>query len=323
MMYDVVSLGEFIIDFTPYSNPENKIVFEQKPGGAPCNLAAGVAKLGKKAAYIGKGGKGMFGDVCIETLEQAGVDTKGVVMTDACNTTLAFVKLLPSGDRRFSFYRNPGADMMLAFDEVDLSLIDNTKIFHFGSVSMTHEPARTATMEAAKYAKSKGKIISYDPNLRESLWPDLGTAKDVMLEAMQYADIVKISHEELEFLTGLTDLDQGSKLLMEQYGIKMMTITLAADGAYGRVGDNTVKLGAYDVKTIDTNGAGDSFFSGVLYKVLELGKPVDQVNAQELHDIIDFGNATGSITTTGKGAIPSMPTLEQVYDCIKNVPILK
>ena len=157
MMYDVVSLGEFIIDFTPYSNPENKIVFEQKPGGAPCNLAAGVAKLGKKAAFIGKVGKDMFGDVCIETLEQAGIDTKGVVMTDACNTTLAFVKLLPSGDRRFSFYRNPGADMMLAFDEVDLSLIDNTKIFHFGSVSMTHEPARTATMEAAKYAKSKGK----------------------------------------------------------------------------------------------------------------------------------------------------------------------
>lgn len=318
-MYDITAIGELLIDFTPHGkSPAGNSLFEMNPGGAPANVVAAIAKLGKKGAFIGKVGNDNFGSFLNQTLMEIGVDTSGLVYSEDIKTTLAFVHLDDSGDRSFSFYRKPGADIMLSEEEVDLNIIKNSTIFHFGSVSLTNEPSRTATFKAAKYAREKGLIVSYDPNLRPALWENLGLAKEIIIEGLEYADILKISEEELLFITDTDDLINGTQYLRDKFNIDLIMVTLGAKGCFYRYKNNTGSLPTYDVKTIDTTGAGDAFLGGLLFKILEKEKKLRELSADEVHDMIDFANAVGSLTTTGKGAIPAMPTLAEVVNCMNN-----
>ncbi len=320
-MIDVTAIGELLIDFTPIGqSAQNNPIFEQNPGGAPANVLACLSKLGRKTAFIGKVGADQFGVALKQTLKQVGVSIDGLIIGEGCHTTLAFVHLSDSGDRSFSFYRDPGADLLLTPEEVNKQLIDECKIFHFGSVSMTGEPSRSATLSAVKYAREQGRIISYDPNLRMRLWSSESEAKEVILGAMPYADILKISEEELLFLTGEKDLQKGSRFLRDTYGLKLILITLGPDGAYASSKIAQAQAPAYAVKTVDTTGAGDSFTGGFLYCLLQSGKTPEGLSENDLKEFLAFGNAVGSLTTTNKGAIPALPTLDQVRECQKNVP---
>lgn len=316
-MYDVVALGELLIDFTPAGRTENgNMIFESNPGGAPANVLVLLAKLGRSCAFIGKVGDDQFGRFLKDVLEKNKVDTKGLVFSGEVNTTLAFVHLDEHGDRTFSFYRKPGADVILEKNEIDFNLIGSSKIFHFGSVSMTNEPARSATLEAARYARENNVIISYDPNLRPPLWDDLVFAKEVILEGMKYANILKISEEEAEFLTGINSLEKSSEYLANKYGIQLILITLGSKGSFYRRGTKIGCTPTFDVKTIDTTGAGDAFLSGLLFQVLESKKPIDEITDSEMRKFIEFANAAGSLSTTKKGAIPAMPTKEEILKCL-------
>lgn len=320
-MYDVTAIGELLIDFTPVGLSEQKRpLFEQNPGGAPANVLACLSRLGRATAFIGKVGADQFGYSLKATLEQVGVSTHGLVMTDTCHTTLAFVHLNDQGDRSFSFYRNPGADLLLEPGELSYNLIDDCQIFHFGSVSMTADPSRQATLAAVRYAREQGKLVSYDPNLRLMLWPSPESARIAILHAMPLADILKISEEELLFLTGESDLGRGADHLLRHYDLKLILITLGPKGAYARTRGCEAWRPAYDVKTVDTTGAGDAFTGGFLYQLLVSGKPVGALSEADLTAFLAFANATGSLATTRKGAIPALPTLGEVEDCMMNIP---
>lgn len=320
-MIDVTAIGELLIDFTPVGqSAQNNPVFEQNPGGAPANVLACLSKLGRKTAFIGKVGADQFGVSLKHTLNQIGVSTEGLIIGEDCHTTLAFVHLSESGDRSFSFYRNPGADLLLSPQEINKQLIEDCQILHFGSVSMTGEPSRSATRSAVMYAREQGRLISYDPNLRIRLWSSESEAKDVILAAMPYVDVLKISEEELIFLTDEKDLQKGSRLLRDTYGIKLVLITLGPDGAFAANNQAQAQAPAYAVKTVDTTGAGDSFTGGFLYCLLQSGKTLESLTETDLKEFLAFGNAVGSLTTAKKGAIPALPTLEQVRECQKNVP---
>ncbi len=319
VMYDVVALGEILIDFTPSGTSENgNNLYEQNPGGAPANVLAVLAKLGRKTAFIGKVGRDQFGYFLKDVLVKLNVDTKGLVFADDVNTTLAFVHLDKTGDRSFTFYRNPGADMSLKEEEVDYNLIKNSKILHFGSLSMTHEPSRTATLKALDFATKNNLIISYDPNLRPPLWQSLEEAKEMMLHGMTYTDILKISEEELYFLTGINDLSAGSAYLRDKYEIKLIFVTLGPKGCFYRIGDYTGLQPALDVKAVDTTGAGDAFLGSVLYKIIEKGKGIEQLTVSEIDSMVSFANTVAGITTTKRGAIPAIPTLKEVEEFIKS-----
>ncbi len=312
-MMDVTALGELLIDFTPAGNSENgNARFERNPGGAPANVLAALAKLGKKGAFIGKVGDDQFGRFLESVLRDNGIDTSGLVLSREYQTTLAFVHLNPDGDRSFSFYRRNGADMMLEEKEVRYDLIKGAKIFHFGSVSMTDDPSRTATLKAASYAKQQGVLVSYDPNLRLPLWSDASVAKQTISEGLRFADILKISEEELEFLTGAAGLSEGSETLFAQYRIPLILVTLGEKGCFIRKGNETAAVQGYPVKAVDTTGAGDGFLGGMLYQLLESGVSLDQLSMERIADMVRFANAVGALATTKKGAIPAMPTLEEV-----------
>jgi len=316
-MYDVVAIGELLIDFAPGgTTPEGTVLFERNPGGAPGNVLAILAKLGKKTALISKVGKDQFGEYLISVIKNIGSETMGIVTTEEANTTLAFVHLDESGDRSFSFYRKPGADMLLTEKDVNNELVNNTRIFHFGSVSMTHEPSRSATFHAVKTARNNGALISYDPNLRPSLWESMDEAKNIIDKGLGYADILKVSEEELEFITGIADLSEGSEYIREKYGIQLILVTMGAKGCFYRLGSFTGRLNTYDVKTVDTTGAGDAFTGAFLYKLLESGKSPAQLDKTEMEKMIDFANAAGSLATTKKGAIPAMPSLAEIKECM-------
>lgn len=319
-MYDVIAVGELLIDFAPGGvTPEGTVLFERNPGGAPGNVLAILAKLGKKTSFISKVGNDQFGHYLIDVIESIGVDKKGMIITDEANTTLAFVHLDSNGDRSFSFYRKPGADMLLSEKDIDVDMIKNTKIFHFGTVSMTNEPSRSATMFAVKTAKENGVFISYDPNLRPPLWNNLDEAKEMIKWGLQYADVLKVSNEELEFITGISDLEAGSKFIMDNYGIKLMLITLGPKGCFYRLGEHTGILNTYDVVTVDTTGAGDAFLGAFLYQIIEKKLDIDSLSKQDIEKMIDFSNAAGSLATIRKGAIPAMPTIAAIEECMKNV----
>lgn len=314
-MHDITALGELLIDFTPQGiSPAGNVLFERNPGGAPANVLAAVVRLGGTGAFIGKVGNDQFGHFLKEVLEKYGIETQGLKFSSEANTTLAFVHLDEKGDRSFSFYRRPGADTMLCEKDIDCSLIDSAKIFHFGSLSMTNEPSKSATIKAVEYAKQKGKIISYDPNLRPLLWENDAAAKEGMTLGLRYADIVKLSEEELEFLTGEKDLENGSKLLFDM-GIKLIVVTLGAKGCYYRCGAGVGHLNTYNVKVVDTTGAGDAFLGGLLYRISRLEKQLWEINKQEIEEIIAFSNAAGALCTTKKGAIPAMPSMEEIRVC--------
>ncbi|OMF21814.1 carbohydrate kinase [Paenibacillus sp. FSL H8-0548] len=314
-MRDVVALGELLIDFTPHGvSDQGQPLFERNPGGAPANVLAALAKLQCRTSFIGAVGADAFGYYLKDVLTQSKIGTEGLVFTKEAGTTLAFVHLAADGDRSFSFYRQPGADYMLREEDVNLELICSASIFHYGSISMTHEPSRTATLSAAAYAKSRGLLISYDPNLRLSLWENDQTAKDRMKEGLEYADVVKLSEEELLFLTGTSELELGTKQLTEQYpSIGLLLVTLGPAGSYCRAGGITASHEGYRVEVQDTTGAGDAFFAGILYTLLgKRGHAQKEWTVQELRSMLAFANAMGALAATGKGAIPSMPTLEEI-----------
>lgn len=324
MIFDVCSIGELIMDCTAENLSDSDIpVFRCNPGGAPGNVAACLSKLGKKTAFIGKVGNDLFGGNIIKALDKAGVDTEGVITSDGYNTTLAFVYLTDNGNRSFSFYRKSCADVMLEPKEIDLSILEKSAAIHFGSVSMTQEPAKSATMSAVSFMKSKGRVVAYDPNYRASLWEDRDKAVRTMLKGMEYADIVKVSDEELELLTGEKDICRAIDILMEKYEIKLILVTMGSNGAWCVSRKNTLYSPTYDVKTIDTNGAGDASMGGLLYCMSELGWDFERLNRDVLEKCLQFSNACGALTTTRGGAIPAMPLLGEIERCLAGEKLIK
>ena len=311
-MFDVVALGELLIDFTPHGQSDNgNVLFERNPGGAPANVLVMLSKLGLKTSFISKVGRDDFGKFLNETLLSYQVDTTGLVMTDEVNTTLAFVHLHSDGDRSFSFYRKPGADITLEEREVNYDLIDRAKLFHFGSVSMTSEPARQATLSAVQYAKDKGLLISYDPNLRESLWEDMGEAKKVITDSLQFANILKLSEEELYFVCDTSDCVEGTAALYEDYGIPLIFVTLGDKGCFFRYKDQTETIASYTVSVVDTTGSGDAFFGALLYKILEETN-TEKMDMETLKSSVRFANAAGALAATKRGGIPSLPNSKDI-----------
>lgn len=311
-MFDIVAIGEILIDFTPIGkSDQGGQLFEQNPGGAPGNVAVACARLGGSAAFIGKVGGDAFGEFLKITLDNNGVDTKGLIFTDQAGTTLAFVHLHDDGERSFSFYRNPGADMLLKSEEVDRSLIDNCRIFHFGSVSLSAGTAVEATMNAVDYAKSCGKMVSFDVNYRAPLFQNESEAVSMIRGALPYADILKVSHEEMTLLTGETDPIIGSEKLC--HNAALVLVSLGSQGAFYRNKTSYGHVDTYKVNTVDTTGAGDAFFGAILYQLRNMSlEEIRDLNGPSLDDIVDFANAAGAFSTTKKGAIPSLPTLAEI-----------
>ena len=317
-MYDVAALGELLIDFTCLStDADGYPTMAAHPGGAPANYLAALTKFGAKTAMIGKVGSDAFGRLLIKTLKGAGIDTRGMLVSDDVFTTLAFVTLDDSGDREFSFARKPGADTQLRFDEIDLSVIDASKVLHFGTLSMTNEPARDATYKAVEYAAGHGKLISFDPNLRKPLWDDLDEAKRQMLWGLKHADIVKISDEETEFLFGIAP-EEAAKHIIDSFGVRLVYVTCGAEGCFYRTktASGFVKaLSGIAVK--DTTGAGDIFGGSAMYGLLRAGGVPEKLTAEELKEIVSFACASAGLSTTRAGGISSVAELIEVEAAMK------
>lgn len=309
---DVTALGELLIDFTENgTSAQGNPILEVNPGGAPCNVLAMLQKLGKQTAFIGKVGDDMFGRQLTEAVSSVGVDTRALLVDKEVHTTLAFVHTYPDGDRDFSFYRNPGADMMLTKEDVDEDLIRSSRIFHFGTLSSTHKGVREATRYAIDVAKEAGDLISFDPNLRPPLWSSLDDAKKEIEYGLGKCDILKISDNEVEFLFDTTDYDLGAKLLREKYNIPLILITLGPDGSRAYYKDMRVEVAPFlQDNTIETTGAGDTFCASSLNYVLEHG--LDHLTKENLKELLTFANAAASLITTKKGALKVMPEKEEV-----------
>lgn len=316
-MIDVVALGELLIDFTMTgTDADGYPTMAAHPGGAPANFLAALAKYGKKTALLGKVGTDKFGRLLLGTLEKAGIDTRGLIAAEDVFTTLAFVTLDDGGDREFSFARKPGADTCIRFEEIDLSLIDEAKVFHFGTLSLTDEPARSATQQAVAYAKAQGKMITYDPNLRKPLWKSLETAKEQMLWGLHQADVVKISDEEVQFLFDLKP-EQGAKHILETYGVKLVFVTCGAEGCFfmnEKASGHVLALAG--IKAVDTTGAGDIFGGSAVYRLLETGKAPEALEEGELRAIVQFACAAAGLSTTKHGGISSVPEMDKVMCCL-------
>lgn len=315
--FDVIALGELLIDFTENGeSAQGNPMLEANPGGAPCNVLAMLNKLGKKTAFIGKVGNDTFGHMLKEVVKESGTDITNLVMDNEVHTTLAFVHTYPDGEREFSFYRNPGADMMLTKDEINEDIIKEAKIFHFGTLSSTHEGAREATRYAIDIAKENGLLISFDPNLREPLWASLDDAKREIEYGLSKCDILKISDNELEFMTGTTDYNEGVSRLREKYDIKIIFVTLGKDGSYAYYKNMTVGAPPFmNVKTIEKTGAGDTFGGCALNYLLE--HDIDNLTEENLMELVVFANAGASLITTRKGALRVMPDREEIEALIK------
>ena len=309
---DVVALGELLIDFTEYgvSNQGNPL-FEANPGGAPCNVLAMLTRLGHKTAFIGKVGNDFFGKQLEDAITEVGIDATGLQKDEKVHTTLAMVHTYPDGDRDFSFYRNPGADMMLTEDEIPEELIREARIFHFGTLSMTHEGVREATKKAVRIAKETGKLISFDPNLREPLWNSLDDAKEQVLYGLGECDILKISDNEIQWLTGEDDFTDGVCWINERYHIPLILVSMGKDGSRAYYKDTFVEVKPFIQKnTIETTGAGDTFCACVLHYILEHG--LQELEESNLTEMLTYANAAASIITTRKGALRVMPQPKEI-----------
>ncbi|MGN1085699.1 MAG: PfkB family carbohydrate kinase [Porcipelethomonas sp.] len=320
--FDVVALGELLIDFTENGlSAQGNPVLEANPGGAPCNVLAMLNKLGKKTAFIGKVGNDTFGRQLAEEVQQSGTDTTNLIFDDNVHTTLAFVHTFPDGEREFSFYRNPGADMMLKKEEVMEDIIKEAKIFHFGTLSSTHEGVREATRYAIDIAKESGAMISFDPNLREPLWDSPEDARKEIEYGLSKCDILKISDNELEFMTGTNDYSKGVEILREQYDIKIVFVTLGKDGSRAYYKDLMAEQPTFtQIKAIEKTGAGDTFEGCALNYLLE--HDIDSLTKNDLSDLLVFANAGASLITTRKGALKVMPEKSEIQDLILNHNIL-
>lgn len=320
--FDVVALGELLIDFTENgASAQGNTLFEACPGGAPCNMLAMLRKLGKECAFIGKVGNDMFGRLLRQVILDAGIQADTLILDDEIPTTLAFVKTLPDGDRKFSFYRKPGADMMLTEAELPLDLIQNAKIFHFGTLSMTHPGIRAATIRAVEYAKENGALISFDPNLRPPLWDNLELAREQIAWGLARCDILKIADNELEFMTGEQDYEKGAAILRRQYpNIQVLNVTAGAHGSFSFYADQEpVYVPGFTLGgTIETTGAGDTFCASVLSFLLENG--ITGLTPEQRKDMLRFANAAAYIVTTRKGAIRAMPERDEVEQLLKENP---
>lgn len=314
--YDVTALGELLIDFTENgTSAQGNPLMEANPGGAPCNVLAMLQKLGKKTAFIGKVGSDMFGNQLKKAVEEVGIDTCNLIMDKKYHTTLAFVHTYPDGDRDFSFYRDPGADMMLTKDEVQKELIDASRIFHFGTLSSTHEGVREATRHALDLAREAGCIITFDPNLRPPLWNSLEDARREIEYGMSKCDVLKISDNEVEFLFGTTDYDRGAAMIREKYNIPLVLITMGKEGSRAYYKDLRVEAAPFlQENTIETTGAGDTFCASALNYVLEHG--LEDLTEANLKELLTFANAAASLITTRKGALRVMPSREEVLEFI-------
>ena len=312
-MIDVVALGELLIDFATVSTDAGGYpTMAAHPGGAPANFLAALTKFGANTALLGKVGTDTFGELLIGTLKNAGIETRGLIETDDVFTTLAFVTFDEHGDRAFAFSRKPGADTCLSFEELDLSLIDEARVFHFGTLSLTDEPAQSATYRAVAYAKEKGKLITYDPNLRKPLWRDLEEAKKQLLWGLRQADVVKISDEEVEFLFGL-GVEEGAAHILENYGVKLVFVTCGPEGCFFK---NALASGHVPslsgIQVTDTTGAGDIFGGSALWKLLQLNKAPETLTLEELTDLVRFACTSAGLSTTRSGGISSVPDYETV-----------
>ncbi|MDE7201990.1 MAG: carbohydrate kinase [Lachnospiraceae bacterium] len=317
--YDVVALGELLIDFTENGvSGQGNPLFEANPGGAPCNVLAMLSKLGDNTAFIGKVGKDFFGEQLKSAITEVGINADNLYMDEEVHTTLALVHTYPDGDRDFSFYRNPGADMMLREEELNEDLLKNTKIFHFGTLSMTDEGVRGATKKAIEIAKESGAVISFDPNLRPPLWKSLDDAKEQTAYGLSKCDILKISDNEIQWFTGEEDFDAGIRKLKEQYDIPLIMLSMGKEGSRAYYKDLRVQVAPFlQENTIETTGAGDTFGACCLHHVLEYG--LENFDEQKLTQMLTFANAAASIVTTRKGALRVMPAREEV-EALTNKP---
>lgn len=314
--YDVIAMGELLIDFTMngISNQNNKL-FEANPGGAPCNVLAMLQKLNRKTVFIGKVGNDFFGKMLKETVSTLGIDTNNLLMSDEAPTTLAFVHTARDGDRSFSFYRNPGADTMLNKDEIDKELIYSSKIFHFGTLSMTDKGIEEATKTAVETAKNAGLIISFDPNFRPPLWKNPDIAKEKIIYGISQCDVLKISDNEIEFLTGTNDTDLGIERIRKIKDIPLICATMGKRGSIAYHKEYRVECPAFlRADTTETTGAGDTFAGCVLNTVLDSG--IDNLDEQKLYNMLRFANAASSIITTRKGALKVMPNKDEILKTV-------
>lgn len=313
----VVALGELLIDFTENGiSEQGNPLLEANPGGAPCNVLAMLTKLGVSTAFIGKVGKDQFGKMLRQKIEAMGIDARYLYEDEKIHTTLAFVHTYEDGDRDFSFYRNPGADMMLTEDEIPDTLIQTADIFHFGTLSMTHEGVRNATKRAVAVAKKAGCLISFDPNLRPPLWDSLEEAKEQTAYGMERCDILKISDNEVQWFTGKEDYDEGIRMIQEKYQIPLIVLSMGKDGSRAYYGKSRVEEKPFlQEKTIETTGAGDTFGACILNYVLEHG--LEHLEEKHLSEMLIFANAAASIITTRKGALCVMPEKDEILSLIK------
>lgn len=317
--YDVVALGELLIDFTENGlSEQGNPLLEANPGGAPCNVLSMLQKLGDKTAFIGKVGNDGFGHLLTKAVQEQGIDTTGLVYDNDVHTTLALVLKKENGDRDFAFYRNPGADMNLKEEEVNESLIASSSIFHFGTLSLTDESVKKATQKAVKAAKENGLTITFDPNLREPLWKSLEEAHEQVAWGLQQADVVKISDNEITWFTGMDNYDEGIAFLQKEYpNLKLICLSMGGDGSKAVYRDIHVAYPAFlQEATIETTGAGDTFCACMIHTVLENG--IDHLDEEKLKEMLKFANAAASLVTTKKGALRVMPTKEEVETFIEN-----
>lgn len=317
-MLDVVALGELLIDFASVSSDgAGYPTMKANPGGAPCNFLAAINAYGLKTAFLGKVGCDAFGKLLIKTLRESGIDTRGIVCDDSVFTTLAFVTFDEKNDRSFSFARKPGADTQLDIGELDLSLIDEASVFHFGTLSLTDEPARSSTRFAVDYAKKHEKLITFDPNLRKPLWKSEEAARDAMLWGFDCADVVKISDVEVDFIWGLSCAD-GAERLIREHGVSLAMVTQGANGCYLRSENASVFVPAPKVTPADTTGAGDIFGGSAVARLLELKKSPSLLSESELYHIASYAVTAASLSTEKSGGIPSIPPKEEVLSYLKN-----
>ena len=313
---DVVALGELLIDFTENGiSSQGNPLFEANPGGAPCNVLAMLTKLGHKTAFIGKVGNDFFGKQLEDAIKEIGINVTGLRKDDKVHTTLALVHTYPDGDRDFSFYRNPGADMMLTEEEIPEELILETRIFHFGTLSMTHEKVRRATKKAVAIAKQAGAIISFDPNIREPLWNSMDEAREQVLYGLGQCHILKISDNEIQWLTGEEDYTAGVNWIRERYQIPLILVSMGKEGSRAYYNGSIVEVKPFLQKnTIETTGAGDTFCGCVLHYICEHG--MEGLEEENLKEMLTFANAAASVITTRKGALRVMPTRDEIQNLL-------
>lgn len=313
-MQGIITLGEALIDFTPLD--DQNMDFRKNPGGAPANVAVALSRLGVDVSFIGKVGDDVLGNFLAKKLKSEKVNIDNLVLTDEAKTAITFVTLDEDGERSFDFYIDPSADRFLREDEIDTDIFEKNKIYHFGSISLIDEPARSATRKGIELAQKNKMLISYDPNLREMLWDSLEEAKEMILSVMDQVDIVKVSEKELEFLTGEKDIKKGAKILKTEYNIPILFITCGSQGSYYYLED----LGfveAFKVEAVDTTGAGDAFMSGVLYNFNQTDLTLTEIDNDFLEKTLKFANYSGSLAASVSGAMAALPTLAEVQELEK------